>query len=146
MRSHGDLRPGAYGTIQRLAQRKGFGFRFAVQYLRTLRASSWSHRKPGRSVAACGPASGRNEFLVFCGEYAKGAFFQLHAGGAQQKCVEVPAAAGRASGGPTATTSEAAKSEQETIETSANQGQTAKRQSSMNQALKNKKELILETA
>src|SRR5215469_17472744 len=122
MRSHGDLRVGADGSIQRLAQRKGLNFRFAVQYLRALRSAARPHWKPRRSIVARGPASGRNEFLILCGEYRGWSFFQLHVGGAQQKCAEVSQAVAGAACGPAATPAEAANREKESNETRGHQG------------------------
>src|SRR5215472_15760187 len=116
MRPHGNLRLGEVRPIQRTADEQRFSFRFAVQYLRTLRAAARPDWKPGRGIFACGAPSGGNQFLVFCSEYSGWALFQFHAGRAQSKCVEVQAVAGRPSGGSASTASCTSKHEKEACE------------------------------
>src|SRR5262245_59603569 len=123
MRSHRNLWSGADGTIQRFAQRKGFGFRFTVQYLRTLWTAPRPHWEPGRGILARGSAPRGNELFVFCGQYPGRTLFQLHAGGAQSECIEIPAVVDGASGGSTATSAQAetATREEETNEADGNE-------------------------
>src|SRR5215472_7267981 len=75
MRPHGNLRLGEVRPIQRTADEQRFSFRFAVQYLRTLRAAARPDWKPGRGIFACGAPSGGTSFLYFVANTQGGHFF-----------------------------------------------------------------------
>src|SRR5258708_4146534 len=141
MRSHGDLCAGAERAIQGHAYRRGPAIRFTLQYLRARRIAAGPHRQSGGRIVTCGDGAHQDIFFVFCGEHARRPLLRGDARGAQSQCHEIPPALEDARCCD-------ASSCCGTVATRGRElcSPTASRRSPMNESVKTKKELILQTA